>query len=313
MHVSKINYQTYYYKNTNKVDSGSKNEVNMQGNIFKKTRNSFSLKKLFKKLFSKTKDSIQDTVEISKPKIRKEYKKRRTVQSLESDAAKVEIKRAQDPIETMVKNVFLNGIQIDKVYESYLPSVYTRTKYENSLPISKRGDMFAPKGVIMKFKSGYSKNFRKTQNGSITLDYNKNNNPAGKVKSLNNKINNREIEVEVYRDINLGNFERRITRKINSQIKSDIYCNHGIPELMIIYEKPGNFDGKRCVYKFYNNSERVSIKKLEGNDISGSGIFSYERVLNNSQAFPDEVLEIVRRNLYQKSNDNLVKNLSNLS
>ena len=31
-----------------------------------------------------------------------------------------------------------------------------------------------------------------------------------------------------------------------------------------------------------NNSERVSIKKLEGNDISGSGIFSYERVLNNS-------------------------------
>lgn len=314
MKINSITNTAYYQSKINKQDIASTNyaqNVSMTGKLPSNDVKVSKFKRFMHKLFNKLGCGEQNEPAFERTSVKRhtpkrEYKPRKV--RAEETPPIIKIERGLDLSDISVKDVFSSGVQVDKVYGKYLTDAYWRIKYESSMPIEAKGIFTANNGRKMQFKSGYGQNFRKSGDKTITVYYNKNSNPSGILKSYSSKSG--DVDVELYRDINHGNYERRITKKVNSQLKSDIYCLRNVPELLVIYEKPGDFNGTRYLYKFNNKSERIYRHSFEDGSMKRNSTVAYQDVLENSDKYPMEVVEIIKRNLNENSNTNLIKKLS---
>lgn len=273
------------------------------------------LKRFLYRFFNKKGHTQQDKFGTIEPVV-KTYSPKRTYKTRAMTGNEIQapthinIVKTDDAYDIKVKDVYSNGVLVDKVYGKYLTDSYWRVRYESTMPAEARGSFNTNNGRKMQFKSGYGQNFRKSDNKAITVYYNKNSNTSGILKTYTS--NSGDVEIELYKDINNGNYERRISKKVNSLLKSDIYCVRDLPELLVIYEKPGDFNGTRYMYKFNNKSERIYRNSLVNGELKRDHTLTYQNVLENPDAYPIELFMIVNRNLRGNSNKELISNLINL-
>lgn len=312
MIINSISYSANYTNTYSVQKHNFSQNVSMKGKLPSKEVKISKFKRFLHKFFNKIGRKSQTDIAVTeqhtaKPIPKKTYKTKAMKAAEPQPVQHISVERVNDPYDQKVKNVYSNGVLIDKVYGRYLTDSYWRIRYEAAMPIESKGNIAGNYGKKMQFRSGYGQNFRKTEDKAITVFYNKNANSSGILKTFKSKVN--DVEVELYKDINNGNYERRISKRVNSLIKSDIYCLRSVPELLVIYEKPGDFNGVRSFYKFNNKSERIYRHSIEDGYLKRFSTVTYQNVLENPDDFPMEVVEIVNRNISESTNTNLINDL----